>query len=133
MVAECLSTLGVDARVGRVPGEYCDGEFSLNDSGRTKLMGTGQRIVVGGYLFSAVLMVHRPPHATAALSDAYGALGLSFDPATVGAVADTLPGVTFDEVRRSVLQRLLNGLASICIATETESLSTGREKMRRTP
>lgn len=47
--AKALTGLGVDARVGAVPGEYCDGEFSVNDSGRVKPAGAGQRITRAGY------------------------------------------------------------------------------------
>lgn len=129
LVAEALRSLSVDARVGRVPGEYCDGEYSVNDTGRTKLMGTGQRIVVGGYLFSAVLMVRRPPLAAVALSHAYAALGLSFDPATVGAVADTVPDVTVDQVGDRILATL-RGAGPEMADIDAESLWPAREKMR---
>src|SRR5919199_5160659 len=34
LLAEALRTLGVDARVGRVPGEFCPGDFTVNARGR---------------------------------------------------------------------------------------------------
>jgi lipoate-protein ligase A len=105
-IARGLRTLGVDAYVGPVPGEYCDGEFSVNDSGRSKLVGTGQRIVRAGYLYSAVIMVHSADPAREALVDAYRALDLELDPGTVGCVADTLPGITVAEVRDAVVASL---------------------------
>lgn len=111
-LAGALRRVGVDARVGAVPGEYCDGEFSVNLAGRVKLAGTGQRIVRTGYLFSAVVMVGSSEPERAALVDGYAALGIAFDPATVGCVADAVPGVTLAEVRdevRRVLADLLPG------------------------
>jgi octanoyl-[GcvH]:protein N-octanoyltransferase len=105
-IAESLRALGVDARVGPVPGEYCDGAFSVNESGRSKLVGTGQRIVQAGYLFSAVIMVHSADPARAALSAAYELLDLPFDPATVGCVADSVPGVTTAEVCDHLVESL---------------------------
>ena len=42
-----LGRLGVDARVGEVPGEYCPGAFSVNARGRIKLAGVGQRLISG--------------------------------------------------------------------------------------
>lgn len=108
-IASALRGLGVDARLGPVPGEYCDGKFSVSDSGRAKLAGTGQRIVGGGYLFSAVVMVQSSAAITHALTRAYGLLGLEFAPETVGAVADSVPGVTLEEVRH----RLLDALAEL--------------------
>lgn len=108
-IAAALRGLGVDARLGPVPGEYCDGKFSVNDSGRTKLAGTGQRIVGGGYLFSAVVMVRSSAAITEALTRSYELLGLEFEPETVGAVADTVPAASLDTVR----ERLIGALAEV--------------------
>ncbi len=98
-VARSFQELGIDARVGPVPGEYCDGEFSVNDTGRTKLVGTGQRIVRSGYLFSAVVMVRVPGQAREALTEAYDVMGLDLRPDSVGCLTDSAPGVSTAEVR----------------------------------
>ena len=55
--ADALHALGVDARVGEVPEEYCPGPFSVNARGLVKLVGTAQRVVRGGWQFSAVVIV----------------------------------------------------------------------------
>jgi octanoyl-[GcvH]:protein N-octanoyltransferase len=102
-----LRTLGVDARPGPVPGEYCPGEFSVNARGRTKLVGTAQRLTRHGYLFSAVVLVADPEPVRAVLDAAYPLLGLDWDPATVGAVADEVPGVTVAEVADVLVPRML--------------------------
>jgi lipoate-protein ligase A len=100
--AEALSELGVDARVGEVPGEYCPGEFSVNARGRVKLVGAAQRIVRGGWLLSSVVVVQGASAVRAVLEDVYDALGLDWDPGTVGAVADEAPGVHMDAVERAL-------------------------------
>lgn len=102
-MADALRSLGVDARVGPVPGEYCDGEFSVNDSGVAKLAGTGQRITRAGYLFSAVVMVHGADRVREALAAGYAMLDLDLHPETVGCVADSAPRVTLDEVSERIL------------------------------
>lgn len=102
-IAVALQGLGVDARVGPVPGEYCDGKFSVNDAGRAKIAGTGQRIAKPGYLFSAVVMVRSSATITGSLIDAYDRLGLDLDPASVGAVADSAPGATLSDVARCLV------------------------------
>src|SRR5688500_370804 len=42
LFAEAFGELGVDARVGAVPGEYCPGAHSVNARGSVKLVGTAQ-------------------------------------------------------------------------------------------
>jgi octanoyl-[GcvH]:protein N-octanoyltransferase len=102
-----LRELGVDARVGAVPGEYCPGEFSVNAGGATKIVGTAQRLTRHGYLFSSVVLVADPEPVRAVLRDAYAALEFAWDPATVGCVADAVPGVTVDEVAEVLVPRIL--------------------------
>jgi lipoate-protein ligase A len=102
-----LRELGVDARVGPVPGEYCPGEFSVNAGGATKLVGTAQRLTRYGFLFSAVVLVADPEPVRAVLRDAYAALEFAWEPATVGCVADAVPGVTVDDVAAVLVPRVL--------------------------
>ena len=106
-LADGLRTLGVDARPGPVPGEYCPGEFSVNARGATKLIGTAQRLTRHGYLFSAVVLVRDPEPVRAVLAATYPLLGLDWDPATVGSVADEVPGITVAEVAEVLVPRML--------------------------
>lgn len=116
-VADALAGVGVPGvRVGPVPGEYCDGAWSVNAGGRVKLAGTGQRLFRRGYLVSAVVCVLRCDAARAMLVEAYGHLGLPLDPDTVGAVEDTVPGVGLDDVREAVaasLSRAVSGASGV--------------------
>ena len=104
VMAGALRSLGVDARVGEVPGEFCPGPHSVNAGGRTKLVGTAQRIVRGGFLFAASVVVRDPEPVRAVLVDVYAALGLEWDPRTVGAVADSVPAVTVAEVEEALAE-----------------------------
>lgn len=116
-VADALTRVGVpDVRVGPVPGEYCDGAWSVNAGGRVKLAGTGQRLFRRGYLVSAVISVLRCDAARTLLVEAYDDLGLPLDPGTVGAVEETVPGVGLDVVREAVaasLSRAVGGAAPV--------------------
>jgi lipoate-protein ligase A len=103
-MAGALCSLGVDARVGEVPGEFCSGPHSVNAGGRTKLVGTAQRIVRGGFLFAASVVVRDPEPVRAVLVDVYAALGLDWDPRTVGSVADSVPPVTVAEVEEALAE-----------------------------
>jgi octanoyl-[GcvH]:protein N-octanoyltransferase len=102
-IAGALRKLGLDARVGEVPGEYCPGAYSVNARGRVKLVGTAQRLVRGAALLGAVIVVRDGGGVRAVLRDVYAALGLEWDDATAGAVDEEVPGVTVDAVERAVL------------------------------
>jgi octanoyl-[GcvH]:protein N-octanoyltransferase len=102
-LAGALRTLGVDARVGEVPGEYCPGAYSVNARGAVKLVGTAQRVVRGASLLGATIVVRDGARVRAVLADVYRALALDWDETTAGAVEDEVPGVTVDDVERAVL------------------------------
>ncbi|GAA2712192.1 lipoate--protein ligase family protein [Actinoplanes palleronii] len=88
-----LVSLGVDARIGPVPGEYCPGEYSVN-AGGAKIVGSAQRVTRDGWLFSTVIQVSGAAVLREVLTAAYAELGYPFDPATVGAAEDTVPALT---------------------------------------
>jgi lipoate-protein ligase A len=98
-----LHAVGVDARVGEVPGEYCPGEFSINGGGRVKLVGIGQRLVRRAAHVGGVIVVRDAGLVRDALRPVYRELGLPWDPATAGAVADLVPGITVDGVITAVI------------------------------
>jgi lipoate-protein ligase A len=103
--ADALRGLGVDARVGEVPDEYCPGPFSINARGTVKLVGTAQRVTRGGWLFSAVVVVDGAARLREVLAPVYARIGIPFRPASVGAVAGEVPGVTADDVEDAVLEQ----------------------------
>ena len=97
-LAQGLRTLGVDAHVGELAGEYCPGDWSVHAGGRHKLIGTGQRLVRDAFLFTAVIVVGDPRPLADAMAEAYDCMGLHLDPRTVGSVAQDVPGVTLADV-----------------------------------
>jgi octanoyl-[GcvH]:protein N-octanoyltransferase len=103
LLAAALRELGVDGRVGRVPGEFCPGDFTVNARGAVKLVGTAQRVVRHASLLAASVAVRGADALREVLLDVYRALELDWDPATVGAVEDEVAGVGIDEVERAVL------------------------------
>jgi octanoyl-[GcvH]:protein N-octanoyltransferase len=101
--AQTLRALGVDARVGEVPGEYCPGPYTVNARGERKLLGSAQRIVRGGWLLSTVVVVDGAARLRAVLDDVYRALELAWDAETVGAIADEASGAGIDVVEAALL------------------------------
>jgi lipoate-protein ligase A len=103
IIVEALRALGVDARIGEVPGEYCPGEHSVNARGRTKLMGVGQRIVQGAAHVGGVVVVTGADSVRDVLIPVYRALDLDWDPQTVGSLANEVPGVTWEDAEGAVI------------------------------
>jgi len=103
MHATVLDRLGVAVRIGEVPGEYCPGEFSLNVGGSSKIAGSAQRVTKDGWLFSTVVQVADSTRIRNVLRDAYRELGYPFDPSTVGAIEEFMPGLTGDRVAEAML------------------------------
>lgn len=89
-IAGALQRMGVDARVGEVPGEYCPGGWSVNWAGKTKLAGIGQRVVAGGAHVGGVLVVRGEEEIREVLVPIYEALGLEWEPQTAGSIAAAL-------------------------------------------
>jgi len=98
LLCRALRRLGVDARVGEVPGEYCPGGFSINARGRVKLAGLGQRVIAGGAHVGAVVVVNGADLVREVLGPVNAALGLHWDPAAVGAIEEEVPGATAADV-----------------------------------
>jgi octanoyl-[GcvH]:protein N-octanoyltransferase len=106
MLRDALTDLGVDARIGEVPREYCPGAWSVNARGQTKLAGTGQRLIAGAAHRGAVIVVDGGDLVREALLPVYEALGLDWDPATAGSVEDEVGDVTTSQVADAILARL---------------------------
>lgn len=102
-----MRALGVDARLGEVPGEYCPGEYSVNARGVAKLIGTSQRAVRGARLLSGMVPLGPVDRFAAVLTEVNAALGLDWDPATFGSLAHENPGLS----RRTVADALVVALA----------------------
>ena len=100
LVRDALASLGADARIGQLPGEYCAGEHSVNAGGRVKLAGIAQRMVRHGALASAVVVASGGAALRALVTAVYAELGIAVDPATAGALDEELPGVTVEQVER---------------------------------
>jgi lipoate-protein ligase A len=105
LMAGAFRSLGVDARIGEVTGEYCAGEHSVNARGAVKLMGVGQRIVSGAAHVGGVVVVGGSARVRDVLIPVYRALDLSWDPATVGSLEDEVPGVEWNDVEQAILDQ----------------------------
>jgi lipoate-protein ligase A len=146
MLSDALRNLGVGARVGEIPGEYCPGAWSVNAGGRIKLAGIGQRLIARGAHRGAVIVVGGSRRLRDVLIPVYEALELEWDPATAGSVADEvgeLGAVAVEEailaaiaerydLREEPLDRATLGLAEQLEAEHRVGLVSGRRGYRAT-
>lgn len=133
IIVGALRDLGVDARAGEVPGEYCPGEHSVNAKGATKLVGVGQRILLRAAHVGGVVVVGGNDRVRDVLIPVYEALGLEWDPATAGSVQDEVPAVGWEDVATAILRRfaesyeLLEERLSAEIKAKARALQSGHE------
>lgn len=105
IIAASLRRLGVDARVGEVPNEYCPGGYSINAAGRTKLAGIGQRLIAHAAHVGGVVVAGGSERVRNVLVPVYSALGLEWDPATAGSIADEV-GASWEEIFASLTDEI---------------------------
>lgn len=102
LMVEALRTIGVQSRLGAVPGEYCPGAHSVNARGVVKLVGTAQRVVRDAWLFSSLVVVDDGARLQRVLTDVHRCLDLPFDADSVGTVRGENPAVDLVDVHAAL-------------------------------
>jgi lipoate-protein ligase A len=126
-LARALTELGVDARVGPVPGEYCAGDYTVNARGARKLVGTAQRAIRGAALLGGFVTVSGSARLRAVLEPVYAALAIDWDPASLGAVDDEVPEVTLAAAEQAVLEALAGTGARSAAELDAATLALAQE------
>jgi lipoate-protein ligase A len=103
LMVEAFESLGIDARVGEMPGEYCPGRWSVNVGGKVKVMGVGQRLVRGAAHVGGVVVVDDGERIRDVLIPVYRALEIDWDPRTTGSLADRAPGLDNAKVTKAIV------------------------------
>lgn len=102
-LVEVVRTLGVQAQLGAVPGEYCPGAHSVNARGVTKLVGTAQRVLRQAWLFASLVVVGDEAQLRPVLTEIYAHLDQPFDPSSVGSLSAENPALDATEVARALV------------------------------
>jgi lipoate-protein ligase A len=135
IMASALTALGVDARIGELPGEYCPGEYSVNAGGRTKLMGVGQRMVQRAAHVGGVVVVGESYRVREVLLPVNQALGIAWDPDTAGSVEDETGVLDMAGVHGAILDgfrslyELQPGSLSAEVLTMAEELASQHQAL----
>lgn len=124
-VQRVLWKLGIPAQRGEPADSFCPGDYSLQWKG--KLAGLAQRVRKDAALVSGVVLVADHEEIAAVLDSVYGALGVPFDPNSVGSV-ERVAGVTDpDRVVQTVEDALVGDTA-----VTVEDVSASHERNRET-
>lgn len=103
VLTAAFRSLGADARVGEVAGEYCPGDYSVNLAGTRKVAGLGQRLSRHAAHIGGVVVTGDADLVNAVLVPVYDALGYEWDPATTGALgAGMAPSVVIEAIVASL-------------------------------
>jgi lipoate-protein ligase A len=130
-VVDALSSLGVDARAGEPPNSFCPGDYSVQApiGGRTsnpvlgKVAGIAQRVTADAALVAGVVVVTDRADVRAVLAPVYDALGVPFDPESVGSVAAAGGPATPEPVRLALERAVVDGRETSIEQLDAEALS----------
>ncbi|PSQ56748.1 lipoate--protein ligase [Halobacteriales archaeon SW_7_71_33] len=85
-VRRALAGVGADLSAGEPPESFCPGSHSLQGSGG-KVVGLAQRVRRDAAVTAGIAVVRDDAAVAEVLGPVYDALGVAFDPSTVGSVA----------------------------------------------
>jgi len=126
-LARALTTLGVDAGVGEIEGEYCPGRYSVNARGAMKLAGIGQRVIGGGSHTGVVLVIEGEERINEVLGPVYAALGLDWNPAATGSVRGEEPSADWGRVSGAIVTEHARENDVVEAELDEETLALARE------
>ena len=135
LIANSLLSLGVDARVGEIPGEYCPGSCSVNARGLKKLMGVGQRLIPRASHIGGVLVIKDSDRVRNVLVPVYEHLDFPWKKETAGSIEDEIGTIHYEDVERAIIEAfkekfeieegfLANSTKELAIRLEPEHLIT---------
>jgi octanoyl-[GcvH]:protein N-octanoyltransferase len=114
LVRAALADCGVTAEQGEPADSFCPGTHSLSADG--KLVGLAQRVAGGVARVGGIIVVRDHAAIGAVLEPVYDALGVPFDPETVGSVArargDGPAAVDPTAVARTLEEHLVGNVAT---------------------
>jgi len=133
IMRDAFRTLGADARIGEIPGEYCPGAYSVNLGGSEKVMGVGQRIIAGAAHVGGVVVVTGGETVSKVLIPVYAALGIEWNPSTSGDLADT--GATLEQVKHVIHDEFAHrfDLTPTSLADDTLELANSLVEVHQPP
>ena len=101
LFVESFRRLGIEARIGEIPREYCPGKYSVVGE-NVKFVGTAQRIMRGGWLLGGSVIVRNAAPVREVLGHVYQAMNVDMDQSTVAALNEYDSHLSVDDVIHSL-------------------------------
>lgn len=98
---DAFARVGIQSKIGEVPGEYCPGKYSVTTGG-AKLVGTAQRLKKGGWHLGASVVVRNALPVRDVLRDVYRSMELAMDPKTVIGLNEINSSISTDQFRAAL-------------------------------
>lgn len=130
LLRHALARVGIDARRGELPGEYCPGAWSLH-AGGVKLAGIAQRVRRSAAWTEGLLLVSGADRVRDVLGPVHEALDLQWDPRTVGAIEDLVPGTRWPDVAAAVRAELAARHVLVEAGEDPAALARARDLRER--
>lgn len=105
LLCDVYRSLGVDARIGELPGEYCPGRYSIHRSGKVKVSGTAQRVARGAWVVSTTVRVNSADRLRPVIAACAEAFGSAVDPLRAGSLLEGDDETSVVDVAELVLTR----------------------------
>jgi lipoate-protein ligase A len=120
-----LKNLGLDANVGKIDGEYCPGDFSVNARHVKKIIGIGQRIASKATYLGGVIVLENQKSIKEILTDIYSHLEIEWNPNTVGSISEEIGKISIKNVIHELIEvfSLYNDLREVNLSKETLNLA----------
>jgi lipoate-protein ligase A len=107
-ITNALDDLGVTAHRGEPPASFCPGAHSLSVDG--KIVGIAQRVRKDVAMTSGIAITTDEAEIAAVLADVYEALGVAFDPESVGHIGRAAAEPrSVDQIQRAFEAALVDG------------------------
>ena len=104
-VKETLISIGVDAYIGEINGEYCPGKYSVNARRKSKIMCVGQRLAQYANHVGGVINVTDSNFTQKILTKIYKGLDYEWIPTTVGSIENEIGKITNSEMISALIKK----------------------------
>ncbi len=126
LLVRAFARVGVETKIGEIPGEYCPGRFSVHHGAGRKVMGVGQRLAHNAAHVGGVIVVGGAAAINDVIGPVYGALGVDFDPSATGSLDEMAPGLTLSAVSDAIVVELAQLAAVVEDTLSVATVAAGR-------